>query len=297
MTDVLCVAECCCDIIFGGLDRVPAPGEEEYCREFCVKAGGGANTAMGLARLGADVKLATRLGQDAMGGMAAEFIRKTGVDMSAVRMDASAVTPVSAVLSTREDRCFASYGGDGGDFLDPAGLEDYIRESRHVHTYVGYCRRYPIIELCEKHGKTLSLDTSFYDSTQLESTRDALSHCRIFTPNETEACALAQTGDVMKALDILSAECPHVVITLGGAGSVTKAEGRVYRALPARVPCVKDSTGAGDLFCAGYIYGFLQGWDVQKTLDFASKSGGLAVTYYGGIDESYTFENVSRLTF
>ncbi len=297
MTDVLCVAECCCDIIFGGLNKVPAPGQEEYCREFCIKAGGGANTAMGLAKLGASVKLATRLGKDAMGGILYDFLSQTGLDMSAVWVDEHTVTPVSAVLSTKEDRCFASYGGDGGDFLDPARLEEYIRGARHVHTYVGYCRKYPIIELCEKHGKTLSLDTSFYDSTQLESTREAMARCQIFTPNEVEACALAQTDDVMQALEILSRECPHVIITLGKDGSVTKSGGRVYRAKPAKVPVVKDSTGAGDLFCAGYIYGFLQGWGVQETLDFASKSGGLAVTYYGGIDQAYTYENVARLTF
>ena len=295
MTDILCIAECCCDIIFGGLPKVPSPGEEEYCRDFCVKAGGGANTAMGLAKLGAKVKLATRLGRDAMGRIVEGCLRETGIDMSAVLLDERAVTPVSTVLSTSEDRCFASYGGDGGDFLDPAGLEEAICGCRHVHTYVGYCRRYPIIELCEKHGKTLSLDTSWYDSTQLESTREAMSHCQVFTPNQVEACALAQTDDVMEALDILSADCPHVIITLGKDGSVTKSGEKVYRSRPAKVPCVKDSTGAGDLFCAGYLYGFLQGWGVQETLDFASKSGGLAVTWYGGIDKGYTLENVSRL--
>ncbi len=67
--DVLCVAETCCDIIFGGLERMPVPGGEEYCREFAVKAGGGSNTAMGLARLGLHTRLLTQLGRDALGRM------------------------------------------------------------------------------------------------------------------------------------------------------------------------------------------------------------------------------------
>ena len=52
MFDVLCISDCCCDLIFKGLARVPAPGTEEYCQNLYMKAGGGANTPMGLAKLG-----------------------------------------------------------------------------------------------------------------------------------------------------------------------------------------------------------------------------------------------------
>jgi sugar/nucleoside kinase (ribokinase family) len=57
---------------------------------------------------------------------------------------------------------------------------------------------------------------------------------------------------------------------------------------------VKDATGAGDLYSAGFIYGYLNGWDVEKTAKFASASGSLAVTFYGGVDESYTLERVKE---
>lgn len=55
---------------------------------------------------------------------------------------------------------------------------------------------------------------------------------------------------------------------------------------------VFDTTGAGDLYGAGFIYGYLKGWSMEKTLKFASASGNLAVTFYGGMDESYSLDKV-----
>lgn len=55
-----------------------------------------------------------------------------------------------------------------------------------------------------------------------------------------------------------------------------------------------DTTGAGDLYCSGFVYGYLNAWDIEKTTRFASASGSLAVTFYGGVDEAYTRERVMQ---
>ncbi len=292
--DVLCIAETCCDIIFGGLEKMPVPGGEEYCREFAVKAGGGSNTAMGLARLGLHTRLLTQLGRDALGESVYRFIEETGVDMAAVRYEEGIETGVSAVLSVPGERGFASYGGSRFQIPEEL-LESQIRQCRHVHTYLGYCMAFPIGELCERYGKTLSLDVAGGDTASLEQAPPFLSRSAVITPNDAEACRLTGAGSVEEALRILSGYCENVVVTCGEKGCEAFSRGRRFHAGPVKAPSVKDATGAGDLFCAGYLYGYLKGWDPQRRMEYANRAGALAVSYIGGIGEAFTKENVERM--
>lgn len=294
MYDVLCIGDTCCDMIFADLGKIPDPGKEEYCRELYIKAGGAANTAMGLSRLGKKVLLATALGRDILGDAVYEFMSHTGLDMSAVKRMDGMKTSVSAVLSVGYERSFASYSGAGMAFFTQEEIGYLISRTRHVHTYVGYCMMFPIISLCKQYGCSLSLDTSWCDQS-VEDVRDILSGCDIFKPNETEAMQLTAKATCDEALKELARYCPLPVITLGGAGAAAYTGGKRYHAKCARPVDVRDTTGAGDIFLAGFIYGFLEGWDIQKTLGFACASGTLSVTYYGSVDDSYTLENVLAL--
>lgn len=164
MKKLLCIAESCCDMIFGGLPRVPEPGREVYCREFEIKAGGGANTPMMLGRLGAPVRFLTRLGKDLPGRLVWEDLEACGVEIAGTGMAEGVRTGVSAVLSTSRDRCFASYAGSAGAFFTPKQLEEEISRADIVHTYLGYCLTYPIARLCRRYDRILSLDVSWCDS-------------------------------------------------------------------------------------------------------------------------------------
>lgn len=104
MKKVLCIAEACCDMIFGGLPGIPQLGQEVYCREFEIKAGGGANTPMGIGRMNVPVRFLTRLGDDWMGQAVYEGLRESNVEIAGPGMVKGDRTPVSAVLSTDADR-------------------------------------------------------------------------------------------------------------------------------------------------------------------------------------------------
>ena len=58
---------------------------------------------------------------------------------------------------------------------------------------------------------------------------------------------------------------------------------------------VVDTTGAGDLYCAGFLYGYLNGWSLLDATRLATASGNLAVTFFGGTDPAYTRERVMEL--
>lgn len=290
MKKVLCIAEVCCDIIFGQLGKIPTLGEEEYCKHFFVKAGGGGNTAMGLAKLQVPTRILTRVGHDEMGQIVVNHMKESGLDIALTESKTTASTPVSAVMSTKEDRCFASYGGDNTPFVSVEELEREIEKADYVHTYLWYCMQYPISELCETYNKTLSVDTSWIEGLSLEEIKPILSRCTLFTPNEKEAVLLTGKENLEEALEILAKIVPNVVITLGSKGSMALIDGNIHYQDVVSYGDLVDSTGAGDLYCSGLLYGFINGLGLKKSMEIASHIAGFSVTYYGGMDEGFAIE-------
>jgi sugar/nucleoside kinase (ribokinase family) len=295
MKKVLCIAESCCDIIFGQLNRIPVLGKEEFCRVFAVKAGGGANTPMGLARLRIPTSFLTALGDDEMGKIVLSHLIKSGLDPAMFTLKPGMRTPASAVMSTNKDRCFASFGGDGNEFVTERQIEEGIKKADHVHTYLGYCIRYPIAQLCKKYRKTLSLDTSWIEDMRLSDVKSILSACDIFTPNEEEAYALTNTDNIPDALNCLAGIVPNAIITMGDKGSASLIDGDIHLQECAYYGPAADTTGAGDLYSSGLIYGYVHGYDLKKSMEIASHTSGLCVTYYGGIDDAFTMDNIKCL--
>lgn len=295
MFDILCLSDCCCDMIFKGLRRIPAPGTEEYCEQLFCKAGGGSNTPMGLAKLGCDTAYATIIGDDSFGDLVAADLAAAGVRDTYIGRLSGARTWVSAVLSTERDRAFASYAGRGIAFTEEE-LRNMVGNARWVHTYLYYCELFPALpRLCRELGVPLSVDSTFTEGQTLESIHPVLEQATLFTPNDSEACGLTGTTDPLDALKKLSAVCPNVVVTMGKNGCLAALDGEFYSVLPPEVAAV-DANGAGDLFNAGLLAARISGRDNETQLRWAAASGSLAVTYAGGMDEAYTKEKVLALT-
>ncbi len=97
------------------------------------------------------------------------------------------------------------------------------------------------------------------------------------------ACGLTGTTDVEVALAKIAAStgAPLVAITLGRSGAVAKTAAGVVRA-PGYAVATVDTTGAGDIFHAGFIYGLLHEWSLEHTLAFANAAAALKCTKLGG---------------
>lgn len=295
MKQVLCIAEVCCDIIFGGLSKIPVQGEEEYCEVFDVKAGGGANTAMGLSRLDIPVSMFTRLGDDEFGRIVLKHMIESGINKESIMLEREVKTAVSAVMSTVNDRCFASFGGSGSSFLSTDQedrLERAIALADHIHTNVSYCINSPIVDICKKYKRTLSLDSSWMPELDLSLILPAISYCTYFTPNEVEAMQLTKSDTNEKALALLTEEAPGTIITLGVGGSITISSGKLYHQPNVTYGLAVDSTGAGDMYLSGLIYGLVNGASKEESMRIASHTAGYSVTYYGGVDESFCLEKL-----
>lgn len=286
MKRVLCIADSCCDLIFGGLDRLPAPGEEVYGTHFSVQAGGGANTAVLLARCGVPTSFWTALGDDFAGNLIRETLSRSGVRLISHRQ-AARRTPVSAVLSTDADRAFASFAEPGRLIEDEDALEAAIRDADIVHTYLGYCAAFPIPRLCEKHGRLLSVDTSFCDADP-ERLESVLPHCDYWKGNEGEARLLTGKSDTEEALLLLSERVRKgAVVTCGAHGSIGRERGGALVRQPA-IDCgpFVDACGAGDAFAAGMLAGLSRSESFPDCLMRGAQLAGTVVTAYGGCPET-----------
>jgi sugar/nucleoside kinase (ribokinase family) len=100
-------------------------------------------------------------------------------------------------------------------------------------------------------------------------------------PNKVEALQVTRTEDPEEALRTISGWVRTAVVKLGGEGAIAVHEGKHYsfRALPIEP---LDTTGAGDAFAGGYLYGLLSGLPFEDVMKVATICGGLSVTARGG---------------
>ena len=114
-------------------------------------------------------------------------------------------------------------------------------------------------------GLTTSLDTNWDPSEQWVGVHNLLPLVDVFLPNENEACALAKMDSVADSARKLAANTKIVAVKMGADGGLAMEGDTVVQA-PAIPVEIVDTVGAGDTFDAGFIYGFLGGWPLQKSL-------------------------------
>ncbi len=103
--------------------------------------------------------------------------------------------------------------------------------------------------------------------------------------NQLEAESLVEVADVWEAVEVLQGQCELVVVTRGDQGSLVVTPEAVYEVAAVRVPEVVDSTGAGDLYAAGFLYGLTQGWDLVHCAQAGAAAAAEVISHFGARPE------------
>ncbi len=296
MFDVLVAGEINPDLILTG-DILPEFGQVEKLVETATLTIGSSSAifACGAARLGLRVGFVGLCGDDVFGQFMLAEMQKRGVDCSNVVVRRESATGLSVILNRSNDRAIltfpgliaALHGEDIGDQL--------LKQSRHLHVasyflQTGLQPGLPtLFERAHAQGLTTSLDTNYDPSGAWAGVRDLLRLTDVLLPNRTEALAIAEAEDVERAARKLAATAGLVVVKLGADGALACQREAVTRAASTAVNVV-DSVGAGDSFDAGFLFGYINGWDIQRALRFACVCGALSMRQAGGTEGQPTLE-------
>lgn len=290
--DVCVVGEINPDLILHGIPKDLQP-EREILVESCHLTLGSSSAifAHNLSVLGARVGIVSKIGTDALGKMALEWLSSGGVDVTHVKQGTeSSATGVTVILARAAERYILTYPGTIFE-LPYEDLDlDYVFSARHLHVasyFLQKSLRPRVADLfreAQAKGLTTSLDTNDDpDGAWGDDVRDVLRHVDVFFPNEREARAIARTDDLQQALDWLSERVNIVAVKLGSRGAVARQGDKEWRCGPVPVRAV-DAVGAGDSFDAGFIHRFLQGWSAERCLAHANIAGAFSTTREGGTE-------------
>ncbi|MEN9919820.1 MAG: hypothetical protein RL662_2256 [Bacteroidota bacterium] len=244
-------------------------------KEKHIAAGGSAsNTIAGLAKLGVDTGFIGRIGKDTFGDYYKNDIENCGVHPHLIVSDTEASGVATTFVSKDGQRTFGTYLGAAAA-LNPDDLKDedfvgydYFYIEGYLVQNLELIRR--AITLAKKHGAKVVLDMASYNV--VEASRDFLleiipTHVDIIFANEDEAKALLNV-DLQEALRILSEQVEIVIVKIGEHGSWIQQEQERLHVPALNVNCI-DTTGAGDLYASGFLYGLTK----QMTLHDCAKIG------------------------
>jgi ribokinase len=173
--------------------------------------------------------------------------------------------------------------------------DDLLMKSRHLHvaSYFLQTALQPglpgLFRQARKIGLTTSLDTNWDPAEKWTGVHSLLDLTDLFLPNAAEAQALTGLTDAGDAALSLAQHAKVVALKQGAQGALAAKENFLVHAdaIPANVI---DTVGAGDSFDAGFLYGFLNDWSMEKSLRLGTVCGAISTQSAGGTTGQPTLE-------
>jgi sugar/nucleoside kinase (ribokinase family) len=284
------------DRMFSGLPCIPQEGQELFAEQFSIHLGGGVlGTMMNIRRLGIPARAGTWLGGDMFSRFVREELDQEGVTIENLydsTKHESIPLNVSVAAITERDRTFISYT----DKKEPG-----LGEGERIYRL---CSGAKIVEMQLNHlevyrvlkaeGSMLVLDVGWEEDMPFEKYRPYFEIANYWTANRHEAMKISGCATVSEAARYLHRFFKTVIIKLDAEGClVYDGEDHIVPAIPefSRV----DSTGAGDAFLAGFIYGLYHGRSVTESVLLGNITGGKCVSARGALTAYCTEEELLAL--
>lgn len=293
MADVVCLGILVVDVIARRVDELPTRGSLGLVDEISLHGGGCAlNTASVLARLGLSASVVGKVGADPFGDFVLGLLDERGVERGGVMRDPVAATSATVVLvDSAGERTFLHLPGANGEVRLDELDEEELFAGRALHLAGALVMpeldgepAAAVLEQAKARGLTTSLDTVWDATGRWERILPSLPFVDVFVPSLAEASAISGKREPAAAAAWLRERgVGMVALKLGADGCyVAGEEFEGFAAAP--VVEAVDSTGAGDAFAGGFLYGHLAGWPLERTAAFANAAGALATTAVGAVE-------------
>lgn len=305
MIDVLCLGQIVADVLVKGIKGLPERGKLLLLDNLSLHAGGSAvNTAIALSKLGIRSGVMGKMGRDGFSNFILKELKKNNVDTKGIVRDKKALTSCSIVLVDPDgERSFMQYLGANAQFsLKDVDLS-LLKGTKVLHIagallLFGFDGQPAalLLKKAKKMGLTTSLDI-VWDARErwMRLLKPCLPYVDIFLPDVEEARMLTGKKGPREIADILISHGVKIVgLTLGKDGCYLKDKDKEMF-IPSFKARVVDSTGAGDSFAAGFLAGYLKGWELEKIGQLANCVGAMCVKVIGATGGIETLEEAERM--
>ncbi|MBL9034351.1 MAG: adenosine kinase [Rhodospirillaceae bacterium] len=262
-----------------------------------ISGGSGANTTVGVASLGGKAAFIGKVGNDQLGGIFRHDIRAVGVQFDIAPANSGTPTARSMILVTPDaERTMNTYLGACQE-LTPADVDPHLIQRAKVTYMEGYLWDPPLAKeaflkaarIAHDAGQEVSLTLSdaFCVQRYLSEFQDLVkNHVDILFANTSEILALWQTEDWDEAVRLTRQHCDLAALTRSEKGSVIVTADEVHEIPAWPVDEIVDLTGAGDLYAAGFLYGYTHGRDFAACGRIASLAAGEVISHVGARPET-----------
>ena len=269
-------------------ERLPVPGETILGGTFLMNSGGkGANQAVAAARLGGDVTLISKTGNDLFGKQSVVLYTSENINTEFIFSDSKLPSGVALItVDAMGENCIVVASG-ANSHLKPVDIDKALKAIESADIILMQLE-IPIetveyvAELGASKGKKVILNPAPAQALSLS----LLQHIDIIVPNKNEAEILSgikvsDAKSAKRAADIIAKKgVNNVVITLGSQGAVI-LEKNIYHVVPAYVVEAIDTTAAGDTFCGALCVGLANGKSLLDAVKLAVKASAITVTRMG----------------
>ncbi|HEX5660778.1 MAG TPA: adenosine kinase [Polyangiales bacterium] len=257
-----------------------------------VSGGSVANSMAGIASLGGTAGYIGKVKADQLGDVFAHDIRAAGVEFETSKAQGGPSTARCLVLVSPDgERTLNTYLGACVE-LGPEDIDEALIARSKVIYLEGYLWDPPrakeamlkAANLAHKHGQrvALSLSDGFCVARhRAEFARLIEDHVDILFANEGEIGALTETSDFEQAAAAVKDRCEVAVLTRGAKGAVVLTQGERYEVPADKVSQVVDTTGAGDLFAAGFLFGFTHGYSPADSARLGAVAAAEIISHIG----------------
>jgi len=271
-----------------GADVLRAPG------------GSAANTTYALAKMGLPTAFLGQLGDDEDGRYYLEAFTAAGGDCARFRKTTDRNTACCLSLVTPDSERTMRTDLGAALLLNPGDIrpEDFAGCTHaHVEGYLLFNRPLTeaVLEAARRAGCTISLDLGSFEV--VGAAADVLpalldEYVDAVFANEDEARAYLGEDNPEAALAALGERCGTVAVKLGARGALLRRAGETARVDAVPADPVTDTTGAGDCWAAGFLYGWLHGWPLDACGRLGSVLGAETVRHLGALPPEPSWERI-----
>ena len=267
------------------------PGKE-------ISGGSAGNTVAGAAMMGARCAFVGQVAKDQLGEVFVHDLQSQGIAFTVPARDADIPTGRCLILVSPDGQRTMNTFLGAAQYLPPAALDEAQIASAKVLLLEGYlwdpteprAAMKTAIGMARKAGRQVALGvsavfcilshradfTALIDDGQID----------ILFANDEELLALTGLDDFEAAVAALAPKLPILVATRGAEGAIAVADGKRFEIAAEPVDRVVDTTGAGDLFSAGYLTGHVQGRSVEDCLRMGAIAAAEVISHYGARPEA-----------